>query len=141
MNVQPIIDLLKDAPFKRIAGIGALAKIGKEGGFLPAAYVIPATETATPAPEGSYILDQVIQSTVAVVIAVHPDGVRKGAAGDEMDELEEAVLTRLFGKQPEGWDSVLTLADIHTVDFSAGLIARVIRMRGRRRRRVTLQPA
>ena len=57
-----------------------------------------------------------------------------------IDADQPAALERLFGKQPEGWDSPLTIADIRTVDISAGLIARVIRMRGRRSRRVTIQP-
>ena len=141
MNLQPVFDLLADAPFKRVDDIGALAAIGQEPNLaLPAAFVIADSEQAAAPIEGSYILDQVIQSAFAVVIAVLPDAARKGVAGQKLDELEEAVLARLFGKQLEGWESPLVLVDIRTVDISAAFIARVIRLRGRRRRRFVMQP-
>ena len=141
MKMQPFFDLLEGGPWKRVDDIGALAKIAEQPSLqLPACYVLPDAEQAAPAPEGSYVLHQVIQSTVAIVLVTRPDGARQGVSAAEMEQMEEAALERLFGKQPEGWDSPLTIADIRTVDISAGLIARVIRMRGRRSRRVTIQP-
>ena len=141
MNLRPVFDLLADAPFRRVDDVGALAAIGQEPNLaLPAAFVIADSEQAAPPVEGSYVLNQVIQSSFAVAIAVRPDGARKGAAAEELDELEEAVLSRLFGKQMDGWDSPLVLVDIRTVEISAAFIARVVRLRGRRRRRIVMQP-
>ena len=141
MKMQPFFDLLAGGPWKRVGDIGALAKIaGQPNLQLPACYVLADAEQAAAPAEGSYILDQVLHSAVAVVLVTRPDGARQGLCADELDALEEAALSRLFGKVPEGWDSPLTIADIRTIDISAGLVARAIRMRGRRRRRVTLEP-
>lgn len=142
MNLRAAIDLLKDGPWKRVEGLDALALLSTEPALaLPLAYVVPDSESASPPAEGSYILDQVIQSTFAVVLVTRPDGARRGVAASELDQLEEEALTRLFGKHLPGWDSPLHLVDVRTLGVSADMISRVIRLRARRRRRITLNPA
>jgi hypothetical protein len=142
MNTQSVAALLADMPVKSVGDIDELAKIAEKGNLgLPALYVVSDSVTGAPPPEGSYILDQVLTSTVMVVIVTRPDGARQGNARALLDELRDGVLTRLFGAQPEGWGSVLTIADIRNVPIAPGLIGRAVRMRGRTHIRKTLTPA
>lgn len=137
MNLQPVIDLLRDGPWKRVEGLDALALLSTEPTLaLPLAYVVLDSETALPPAEGSRTLDQVIQSTISIVLVTRPDGARRGVAASQLDELEEEALVRLFGKQLPGWDSPFTILDISMLGISADMISRVLRLRARRRRRV-----
>ena len=141
MNVESVAALLAPLPFKFVEGIEEFAQISTRPNLaLPGAYVMPDAKSGGAATEGSYILHQTVNSTVAVVIVTRPDGARRGVAGQQLHELEEAVIGALFGRQPSGWDSPLTLADARTVEISPSLIARTVRMRGRTHLRTTLTP-
>lgn len=132
MNTESVAALLVGMAVKSIGDIDELAKISERPNLaLPALYVVADSESGAPPVEGSYVLDQVITSIVMIVIVTRPDGARQGNAKAQLDVLRDEVLTRLFGAQPEGWGSVLTIADIRNVPIAPGLIGRAIRMRGR----------
>lgn len=139
MNLEPIRALLADLPLKAVEGVEEFAQISTRPNLaLPAAYVMADALSGAPATEGSYILHQVINASVAVVIVTRPDGARRGVAGERLHELTEAVIAALFGQQPQGWDSALTVADVRTVEVSPSLMARTVRMRGRTHLRTQL---
>lgn len=142
MNLDPVIALLQDGKFKRVADIMAFAKIGSAPNLqLPAAYVVPDREVASDAAQGSMIFEQVVQTSFSVILLVNVDGARAGVAADALDALEMDVLDKLFAIQPAGFDSPLGLVDISTVEISAAWVARAMRFRGRRRIRRTLSHA
>ena len=139
MRLDGIMALLAPLPLKAVGGIEELAKIGERPNIaLPAAYVLADNETGGQATEGSAVTHQTVISTVAVVIVARPDGARQGASADLLHDLGEQVLAALFGRQPAGWDSVLTLHEARTIEVSPTLMTRVVRLRGRTHRRRTL---
>ena len=141
MNLQPVFDLLAGGPWKRVDALAAMAALATEPSLaLPACYVVPDADTATPPAEGSYILDQVINSVFSVVLVARPDGARRGVAASELDQLADAAISRLFGQQLPEWDSPLHLVDCRTIGISAEMVSCVVRFRGRRRRRLVLTP-
>jgi hypothetical protein len=140
MKTESVTALLEDMVpaglVKSIWDVEELVKIAERPNLaLPALYVASENVTGTPPIEGSYVLDQTLNSTALVVIVLRPDGARIGRAKPQLDVLRDAVLERLFGVQPDGWDSVLTVGDIRNLgrELPPGLIGRAIRMRGRTR--------
>lgn len=141
MNLDAIRDMLGGGSFAAVSDAMELAQIGKQPNLrLPAAYVVPDTESANDAASGSYVFEQLLLSTFAVVLLVGADKARKGLAADRICILEDEVISRLHGQQPSGFDSPLGLVDISTADITASYVVRVIRFRARRRIRTVRNP-
>ena len=143
VNIDSVSELLKQADlgFKTFGELEDLAEVEKlPHTALPGCFVVADAESGAPVVEGSYILDQVINATVAIMIVTRSEVVRKGPARQRLVDLAKAVRSELFGKQPEGWDSVLTFAGAVTVRPTPGLMGRIVRMRGRFHIRTTHTP-
>lgn len=140
METESIRALLDGLPFKTWGEIDELNEIvDKPNVALPGLYIVDDAEQGLPPPEGSYVLHQVINATVSIVIVMNAQAAQKGAIKVRLRALGKMVTERLFGAQPDGWDSALTFGDMRTVRLSPALIARVIRFRGRTHLRKTQQ--
>lgn len=143
MNLDAIREMLAGGSFAAISDAMEMAQIAKQPNLrLPACYVLPDTETAADeGPSGSYLFEQTLSSTFAVVMLIGSDKARKGVAADQIALLEDEVIARLHGKQPAGFDSPLGIVDLSTADITASYVVRVIRFRARRRIRTIRSPA
>ena len=141
MNIDSVSALLKQASlgFKTFGELEDLADVEKlPHTALPGCFVVADGESGGPVVEGSYVLDQAINGTVAIMVVTRSEVVRKGPARQRLVDLADGVQRTLFGKQPDGWDSALTFAGAVTVRPAPSLMGRIVRMRGRFHIRTTL---
>lgn len=143
MNPRPFIDLLEaTGQFKRVGDALELADVRTEPTLaLPAAFVVPDSESAASTQLGTHIFDQLVTSLVGIVIIVGADGARRGAAGQALHELERAVIGTLAGASIAGSDRPLEYADARIVSLGGGRVSRLLRFRFSMRIRVIRNPS
>lgn len=143
MKLATIIMLLEatDA-FKRVGDVLQLAALETEPTIaMPAAFVVPETESAQPNDLGSNVFEQLITTQFAVAIVVGADGARRGVARESLEDLEAAVITALAGTKVQGLDRPITYAGARLLSIGPGRVARLLSFRAVRRFRVVRNPA
>jgi len=106
MRLQPIIDQLSDLGLVKIEGALEFAALAKLPGRLPAAFVVPQSETAEPNRYASGAVDQKVTETWAVMLML--DASRRAGAtkiSEELQEWRDRILGKLVGwKHPDASD-------------------------------------
>jgi hypothetical protein len=136
--IPGIIALLEGGPFKRVDEAEELAAIATEAtAALPAAFVLEEGSTATDFQSGSNIYEQIVTTTVGVVIITGADGARRGGGQLRLRELSAFVVGRLFAADVEGLSRPLAFAGAQLVAIQPGRLSAILRFRAVSRRRVT----
>ena len=143
MNLAPVLTLV-DATglFKRVGDALELVELQATPTLaMPAAFVIPDSESAATTQLGTFIFDQLVTSLFAVVVIVGADGARRGVAQAALHELEEGVIGCLAGASLAGLDRPLEYVDARLVGLGGGRVSRLLRFRSVRRIRRTRTPS
>ncbi len=128
--------------FRRVGDVLQLAALETEPTIaLPAAFVVPESESAGPNDMGSNVFEQLITSQFAVAIVVGADGARRGAARESIEELETEVLAALAGTKVEGLDRPIVYAGARLLSIGAGRVSRLLSFRAVRRFRLIRNPS
>ncbi|MFN7000265.1 hypothetical protein [Thermaurantiacus tibetensis] len=136
-TVEAVIALLREGPFKRVDGALALAQLATEPTVaLPAAFVLEEGSTTQDAAQGSQIFEQVETATIAVVVVVGGDAARRGAAERALEDLAEAVVSRLFAAAIPGLERPLAYQGGQLLGLDGGRVTRILRFRAVRRLRL-----
>ncbi|MFN7400562.1 MAG: hypothetical protein ACK5SX_16240 [Sandaracinobacter sp.] len=143
MKLATIIRLLQASDaFKQVGDVLQLASLETEPTIaLPAAFVVPESESAQPNDLGSNVFEQLITSQFAVAIVVSADGARRGLARESLEQLEAEVLTALAGTAVEGLDRPLVYAGARLLSIGGGRVSRLLSFRAVRRFRVIRNPS
>lgn len=129
MIVAQFIELLHaTGKFKRIGDVLDLAALQTEPTIaMPAAFVLPSDSSALPNDLGSNVFEQLIIERVGIAIVVGADGARRGAAREELEELEAVVMAAIASKTIQGFDRPTTFSDARLVGVSGGRVTRLLR--------------
>jgi hypothetical protein len=143
MIVSAVMELLAGTRrFKRVGDVLELAALSSEPTLaMQAAFVLPSDSSALPNDLGSNVFEQLITERVGVAIVVSADGARRGAAREELEELEAVVMGALASKTLQGFDRPTTFSDARLVGVSGGRVTRLLRFNVVRRFRVIRNPA
>jgi hypothetical protein len=143
MKLGTIIQLLEaGGAFKRVGDVLQLAGLDTEPTIaMPAAFVVPESESAQPNDLGSNIFEQLITSQFGVAIVVSADGAKRGVARESLEDLEAEVLTALAGTKVEGLDRPLVYAGARLISIGAGRVSRLLSFRAVWRFRVIRNPS
>lgn len=143
MKLATIIMLLEaTGAFKRVGDVLQLAALETEPTLaLPAAFVVPESESAQPNDMGSNVFEQLITSQFAVAIVVAADGARQGVARSAIEELEDSVLAALAGTRVQGLDRPIVYAGARLLSIGAGRVSRLLSFRAVRRFRFIRNPS
>lgn len=135
MNLAPILKLVEASnAFKVVGDALELAELQTKPTLaLPAAFVIPDSESAQSTQLGTYVFDQLVTTLFAVVVVVGADGARRGVAAAQLESLEEGVIAQLAGETLAGTDRPLEYADARLIGLGGGRVSRLLRFRAVRR--------
>lgn len=123
--------------FRRVDGAIELSTLASEPTLaMPAAFVIPDSESAADAAGGTQIFEQLVTRLTGIVIIVGADGARRGAAASTLRALEDAVIGRLAGADMPGTDRPLSYVDARLIGVGGGRVSRLLRFRSIARIRV-----
>lgn len=124
MNLEPIVArLVAQCQVLKLVGgsanfelaVGALATF-------PAAFVLPAKESATSNPFMDQIVEQRVQMDFGVVLAVRDLADNEGsAAHDALDPIRSAVRDALLAWQPDGSDACIEFVAGDLMAFDNGV--------------------
>lgn len=141
LNLGPVVALLAGPPFKLVGSLFDLASLRTEPKLaLPAAFVLPDSESAAPEATGSSIFEQLVTSLFAVVIVAGGDSLRRDRDLEHLAELEGAVIDRLFARPLLGLDRPLAYVDARILGLEPGRVSRLLRFRATWRLRRVIQP-
>ena len=138
LDLDPFIDRIRaTGHFKTVEGVLAVADIRKEHLLaLPAAFVLPESESATTNQIGTGAFEQIVTTMVGVVIVVGADGARKGTGGSTLHRAENCVGPALVAARIDGLARPVEYADARLFGVSPGRVSRLLRFRAVRRLRV-----
>jgi hypothetical protein len=137
--IREIVDHLAaalDCPVEDLFALGDVATEPKVR--LPAVFVVPDSEVAADAAQGTQIFEQLVTTSFAVVVVVGADAARRGQAASRLEALEAAIEGALIARVPDGFERPIGLVDTRLASLSGGRAARVMRFRTVRRIRRVL---
>ena len=128
--IVPQIMALLDATerFKRVGDVLELSALQTEPTIaMPAAFVLLSDSSALPNDLGSNVFEQLVAERVGIAIVVGADGARRGAARNELEELEAVVMDAIAGAKLAGFDRPATFSDARLVGISGSRVTRLLR--------------
>lgn len=103
MNLEPIIERIRDEcpVFKLVSGAADFARLSGALTTVPAAFVLPAAESAEPSPFGNQLVQQEVRDDFVVVIAARNLADATGLAANEtLQPLRDVLFDALLAWVP-----------------------------------------
>lgn len=125
MNLGPIAERIRDeCPlFKLVGGAAAFDKAQQGLTTIPAAFVLPAEESALPSPFADGFVQQHVDVAFVVAIAVRNVADATGAAAvDELEPVRLPLFDALLAWTPTGCDTHIEHKSGRFLSFGSGVI-------------------
>lgn len=129
MELEPIAARLAGLGFKTLDGILGLAALDEHLRSLPAAFVLPLREAASPNRYGANAIAQRVSVDFAVVIVLAAAAARKAKVAEDLAETVTAVQAALLGFTPPGMNQPITMTAARLIAVRSGHVQWAVEFR------------